>query len=121
MLTSFPLDAARDGPDLNVTGKHATAMPRTAGDHGVADASVGERAPRKGPDSPLGHHRRVLGGRDDVTGASGKLLQDYPAYAHGLLKELVTIGTSGDAHLPTTEHQEWMDERLSSFNELRKD
>ncbi|MFP4523734.1 MAG: hypothetical protein ACLFO2_00255 [Candidatus Woesearchaeota archaeon] len=118
-LKKFTSEEMRRGPEKSVDGEHATRYPMRAANTALdgMDVTAGLKREPSGP-SPLHAHLRALGPAR-VAKTSGEGLEGYAAYAHGLLEELVTVATSGDAWLPTTEHQEWTDKRRSAIRELR--
>ncbi|MBW2982946.1 hypothetical protein KY327_01430 [Candidatus Woesearchaeota archaeon] len=119
-LKNFTPEEMRRGPEKSVDGEHATRYPMRAAGITLTgmDVTAGIKREPTGP-SPLHAHLRALG-PEHVAKTPGEGLEGYATYVHDLLEELVTVATSGDAWLPTTEHQAWTDKRGSSFQGIRK-
>ena len=115
-LRTFRSEEMRRGPRKSVDGKHATRYPFKPASITLTgiDVTAGVMRASTGP-SPLHAHLQALG-PERVARTPGEGLEGYATYAHRLLEELVTVATSGDAWLPTTEHQEWADGRQDAFH-----
>ena len=119
-LRNFHSEEMRRGHEKQVDGDHATRYPMRAAGITLTgmDVTAGLKREPAGP-SPLQAHVQALGPAR-VAKTPGEGLEGYAAYAHDLLEELVTVATSGDAWLPTTEHQEWSDKRMSGFHATKR-